>query len=93
METPPFQETPKQSLQEKQLEALRSVAERFKLKILRDAMFNNTHTLVVEDGYGGEVHIGFPDRMDILAATNKIRGISMYSYGHGAWQRGIELNK
>lgn len=93
METSPLQETPKQSLQEKQLEALHGVAEKFELKILRDEMFNNTHAFVVEDGYGGEVHIGFPDRMDRMAATGKIRGIPMYPYGHGAWQRGIDLSK
>ena len=91
METPPFSEAPRQSIREKHIETLRSVAERLGLNILRNDRFNNTDTLVVEDGYGGEVHIGFPDRMDRLASTGKILGINMYSYGHGAWLRGMDL--
>ena len=91
METPPIPRSPYEIMREKNLEALRSVAEKFGLKILRDDKFNNTDTLVVEDGYGEEVHIGFPDRMDILAATGKIRGVKMYSYGHGSWLRGTDL--
>lgn len=93
METPPFQETPRSSFREKHLEALHNVAGRFGLRILDESTFNNTPTLIVEDGYGGQVHIGFPDRMDRLAATDKICGITTYPYGHGAWRRGVDLNK
>lgn len=62
------------------------------LTIIREEKFNNTLSVVVSNGFedNTEVHIGFPDGVKHgIAATDKINGIKMAMYGHGAWRRSI----
>lgn len=62
------------------------------LTVIREENLNGTLTVVIDCGYEDkkEVHVGFPDGIkNGLAATDKIKGIKMGMYGHGAWRRSI----
>ena len=88
-------------MREKHLEALQSLADILKLSILREENFSNTPSIVVDDGEGNEVHVGFPDGTHSMdgkkayppAATDKVYQprIKMRPYGHGAWRFYIDI--
>lgn len=87
-------------IKEEHLEDLHALCDVLGLTVLREEKFNGTWSVVVDDGRGEEVHIGFPDGTHgpgghayPPAATGKIfePAISMGTYGHGAWTRSIEI--
>ena len=85
----------------KEYEALRAMSEVLGLTIVREDKLNGTHAIVVDNGDGEEVYIGFPDGMRSAngtmtrkpAATGKIYTprIRMSPYGHGIWRFGIDI--
>lgn len=101
MEKPPSSEDWYEKNKERRLEDLRALSEVLGLTILREEIFNGTPSIVVDDGRGEEVHIGFPDGTHSPsgkmayppAATGRIwePPIKMGMYGHGAWRMSIEI--
>ena len=77
---------------EKTREDLRALAELLELKIIREAKdITGKQIIVVDNGKGEEVCIGFPDsRKERPCATAKIEGVDMKPYGHGPWSYFIE---
>ncbi len=99
MEKIPNANTPEE-INERMLEDLRALADVLGLTILREENFNGSPSIVVGDGRGSDVYIGFPDgthgaggRANPPAATGKIfvPPIKMGMYGHGAWRLCIEI--
>jgi hypothetical protein len=84
---------------ERELNNLRTLSEVLGLPIIREEKLNGVISIVVDNGKGKEVHIGFPDGTHINgkkvspAATDAIyvSGVKMGMYGHGIWRRSIDI--
>jgi hypothetical protein len=84
---------------EKELADLRALSDILNLPILREEKFNGVISIVVDNGKGEEVHVGFPDGTHMSgkkvspAATGTIFApqVKMGMSGHGVWRRTIEI--
>lgn len=100
MERKPQEPSFRETLEKKELAELYALAQILDLQILREERFNGVITIVVDDGRGEEVHIGFPDgtrsptgTLMPVGATGTIYEpkIKMSPYGHGHWRRRIDI--
>ncbi len=100
MESQPQELSVQEIVEKKELEELRALAELLHLSILREERFSGVMSIVVDDGRGEEVHIGFPDgirstagKLLPLGATGTVfePKIQMSMYGHGHWKRRIDI--
>ena len=100
-EVPKEEKSLYQQINERHLENLRVLSDVLELSVLREELFNGTQSIVVDDGRGKEVHIGFPDGMHnpdgtrayppVATGTIFEPKIKMGMYGHGAWRRSIDI--
>lgn len=83
---------------EKERADLRALSELLDLPIIREEKFNGVWSIVVDNGEGQEVHIGFPGgthttqgkaREPAVTGTIYKPNVKMGMYGHGPWKRSI----
>ena len=87
------------SRNKKSIEDLHALADLYNITIIREARYLGVPTIVVEGQEGIEVHVGYPEGVSTsrsgnalpAAATGKIDGIKMKSYGHGEWRYSIDV--
>ncbi len=99
MEAAPLRQESYEERIKRELDDLRALSEILGLPIIREEKLNGVTSIVVDNGKGHEVHIGFPDGTHINgkkvspAATDVIYtpGIKMGMYGHGIWRRSIDM--
>jgi hypothetical protein len=92
---------PAEKMHAAELEDLRALAEMLGLKILRKRKVNGVTAIVVDDGRGEEVYIGFPggrmgnngklSRSPATTGSLYEPRIKTVPYGNGIWRRCIDV--